>query len=105
MKYGLSDNAIEKIKRVFRSNPNINEAVIFGSRVLGNYREGSDIDITLKGNLTFDNLLRIESQLDNEMLPYKFDLSLFENINNLELIEHVNRVGKIFYRKVSTNGR
>src|SRR5690606_2248456 len=101
MKYGLSDNAIEKIKRVFRNNPNINEAIIFGSRALGNYREGSDIDITLKGNLTFDSLLRIESELDNEMLPYKFDLSLFENINNLELIEHVNRVGKIFYRKNS----
>lgn len=103
MKYGLSDSAIEKITRVFRNNPNVNEAVIFGSRALGNYREGSDIDITLKGNLTFDDLLRIESQLDNEMLPYKFDLSLFENINNRELIEHVNRVGKIFYRKVSIN--
>lgn len=33
-----------------------------------------------------DSLLRIESQLDNEMIPYKFDLSLFENINNLEIV-------------------
>lgn len=64
MKYGLSSNTIQKIIRIFKSNSDILEAVIFGSRAMGNYREGSDIDIALKGNLTFDNLLRIESQLD-----------------------------------------
>lgn len=105
MRYGLSSNTINKITRIFKRNPNIHEAVIFGSRAMGNYREGSDIDITLKGNLSFDNLLRIESQLDEEMLPYEMDLSIFENIKNQDLIAHINRVGKIFYQKseVSTN--
>jgi predicted nucleotidyltransferase len=105
MKYGLSSHTIQKITKVFKSNPTIHEAVIFGSRAMGNYREGSDIDITLKGNLTFDNLIRIESQLDDEMLPYKMDLSIFENIKDEDLISHINRVGKIFYQKseVSTN--
>ncbi|GAB4516774.1 MAG: nucleotidyltransferase domain-containing protein [Allomuricauda sp.] len=105
MKYGLSSHTLQKIIKVFKGNPNIHEAVIFGSRAMGNYREGSDIDITLKGKLSFDNLLRIESQLDEEMLPYKMDLSIFENIKNQELISHINRVGKILYQKseVSTN--
>lgn len=103
MKYGLSDSAIKKITGVFKNHPNVREAIVYGSRAIGNYREGSDIDITLKGELTFDNLLRIESQLDNEMLPYTFDLSIFESINNLDLIAHVNRVGKVIYRKGSKN--
>ncbi|GAB1855639.1 nucleotidyltransferase domain-containing protein [Flavobacteriaceae bacterium MHTCC 0001] len=100
MKYGLSNTSIEKILEVFRANSEIKEAIIFGSRAKGNYYEGSDIDITLKGEqLTFDKLLRVESQLEDKYLPYKFDLSIFKNINNKELIEHINRVGKIFYNR------
>jgi len=99
MKYGLSDSVIEKIIKVFRRNSNIQEAIIFGSRSKGNYREGSDIDITLKGSITFDNLLRIESEIDDQMLPYKLDVSIFEKLDNKKLIEHINRVGKIFYQK------
>ena len=101
MRFGLSDSVIEKILNVFRSNSNIQEAVIFGSRAMGNYREGSDIDITLKGSITFDNLLRIESEIDNQMLPYKFDVSLFEKLKNQELLKHINSVGKIFYKKAN----
>ncbi|WP_445957147.1 nucleotidyltransferase domain-containing protein [Yeosuana sp.] len=101
MRYGLSDKVIEKILNVFRNNSNIQEAVIFGSRAMGNYREGSDIDITLKGNVSFDNLLRIESQIENEMLPYKFDVSLFEKLDNQELLRHINKVGKVIYKKVN----
>ena len=100
MKYGLSNRSIEKIFEVFRANSEIKEAIIFGSRAKGNYHEGSDIDITLKGEeLTFDRLLRIESQLEDKYLPYKFDLSIFKNIENKELIEHINRVGKVFYNR------
>lgn len=102
MKYGLSNMTIKKILEVFIANSEIEEAVIFGSRAMGNYREGSDIDITFKGiELTFDKLLRIESQLEDKFLPYKFDLSIFRNIDNKELIEHINRVGKIFYTRTT----
>lgn len=101
MRYGLSDNVIEKILIVFRSNSNIQEAIIFGSRAIGNYREGSDIDITLKGNISFDNLLRIESEIENQMLPYKFDVSIFEKLKNQKLKNHINRAGKIFYKKAN----
>ncbi|GGX02938.1 nucleotidyltransferase domain-containing protein [Aquimarina muelleri] len=102
MKYGLSKISIEKILEVFKANSEIEEAIIFGSRAKGNYREGSDVDITLKGDkLTFDKLLRIESQIEDKFLPYKFDLSIFENIDNKELIDHINRIGKVFYNRKS----
>jgi len=101
MKYGLSDSVIEKILNVLRSHPNIQEAIIFGSRAIGNYREGSDIDITLKGNISFDNLLRIENEIEDEMLPYKFDVSLFEKLENKKLLEHINNIGKVFYKKAN----
>ena len=74
-------------------------AVLYGSRAKGNFREGSDIDLTLKTDPTADKalLLQIENQLDELNTPYQFDLSLFHHITNPALIEHINRVGVNFY--------
>ena len=68
---------------------------------MNTYREGFDIDLTLKGDLTNQDLLRIELELDDKMLPYTFDLSLYRELQNEELLDHINRVGKILYTKKS----
>jgi predicted nucleotidyltransferase len=66
-----------------------------GSRVKGNYRNGSDLDIALEGcALTFDDLLHIENALDDLMLPWGIDLSLLSHIDNPALLDHIARVGK-----------
>ena len=98
MRFGLKESIIHQINKVFACHPNIEKAVIYGSRAKGNYRNGSDIDITLFGNqLTYEQLSRIETQLDDLFLVYSIDLSLFNQIDSPELIEHINRVGKLFY--------
>jgi uncharacterized protein len=38
-------------------------------------------------------LLKIENEIDDLLLPYKVDLSLFHQIDNPSLIEHIQRVG------------
>jgi len=97
---GLSDSVIEKIRSVFRKWPEINEVVLYGSRAMGNFREGSDIDLTIKSEvLTLSQKFQIESELDDLLLPYKIDLSILSMIDSLTLIEHIQRVGKVFYRK------
>lgn len=100
-RFGLSDATINQINRVFSDYPAIEKAVIYGSRAKGNYRNGSDIDITLFGNnLTYAQLNRIEAQLDNMLLVYSIDLSLFKDLDEPDLIEHINRIGKVFYLSV-----
>lgn len=75
-------------------------ALLYGSRVIGNYRPGSDIDLTLKGeNLNLTVLHKIENELDDLLLPYKIDISLYHHIKNPEFLEHIHRVGKVFYKK------
>jgi predicted nucleotidyltransferase len=49
--------------------------------------------------LTLKTIYKIENELDDLLLPYKIDLSIFENISNPDLIDHINRVGIIFYEK------
>jgi predicted nucleotidyltransferase len=78
----------------------VEEAVLYGSRAMGNYRKGSDIDLTLKGrNLSISDLFKLENEIDDLMLPYKFDFSIFSHIKNQDLIEHIARNGKLFYKK------
>lgn len=98
-KTGLSREDVHAIQQTLRLFPSISEAILYGSRAKGNYRPGSDIDLTLKGNeLSHRDLLNIELALDDLLLPYKIDLSLHHQLDNPQLIDHINRVGKSFYK-------
>jgi uncharacterized protein len=100
MKFGLKKNTIDKINAVFEKIPSIEEVVIYGSRAKGNYREGSDIDITIKGeNISYATLSKINQEIDDLNTPYLFDISIFDKLDSKEFIEHINRVGKTFYKK------
>lgn len=46
---GLPPQAVESIRQVLGRFPGIEQAVLYGSRAKGNFRTGSDIDLTLKG--------------------------------------------------------
>jgi predicted nucleotidyltransferase len=96
--FGLKCETIEAINRVFGEFPKIRRAVIYGSRALGNYRNESDIDLTLVDeNLDFQEFLLIESMLDELLLPWKIDLSQLRKITNPDLKDHIMRVGQNFY--------
>ena len=98
LNFGLSKKTIESINSVFERYPAIEKAIIYGSRVKGNYRDGSDIDLTLKApSLTTSELLKIENELDDLLLPYKIDLSLFHQLSEQDILDHIERVGVVFY--------
>jgi len=100
MKLGLKDDVVNNINAVFAEFPEVEEAVLYGSRAKGNYKPGSDIDLTLKGEgLDLRKLNAIELKLEDLLLPYTFDLSAFHQIDNPKLVEHINRVGIAFYKK------
>ena len=98
--YGLKKGYIQKIKSVLAKSSDIENAILYGSRAKGNYREGYDIDICLVGrNLTLNTLLRVETELDDLLLPCNIDVSIFEKIENSDLTEHIKRVGVVIYEK------
>ena len=98
--HGLNFETVEQICEVLGKHPEVATAVLYGSRAKGTHKPGSDIDLCLSGkNLTLSLLLKIETQLDDLLLPYKIDLSLLDSIDNSSLIEHIKRVGVVFYKK------
>ncbi|PHS14743.1 MAG: hypothetical protein COA86_15210 [Kangiella sp.] len=99
-KNGLTDQTIKKIQKVFENNRKIESVYLYGSRAKGNYRNGSDIDLTIKNsNVSYSDILKIETELDDLMTPYTIDLSIFEKIENDQLIAHINQLDVEFYKK------
>ncbi|HEY88162.1 MAG TPA: nucleotidyltransferase domain-containing protein [Thermoflexia bacterium] len=103
MRYGLRETAIEKIGAVLACYPQVEKVILYGSRAKGNYKHGSDIDLTLCGgaSLTLDALYKIMHELDDLLLPYTIDLSIFNDIGDPDLIEHIQRVGVTFYTRLN----
>jgi predicted nucleotidyltransferase len=98
--FGLKQDTINQINQIFSTYPEISKAIIYGSRAKGNYKPGSDIDLTLVGdNINYHQLLEILNKIDDLLLPYFFDLSIFNSLNNPNLIEHIERVGITFYKR------
>jgi len=101
MKFGLKEKVIKQINSVFLKFPQVEQVVIYGSRAKGNYKKSSDIDLTLKGiDINLSLMHTIELEIDDLLLPYTFDISIFKQISNPDLIEHINRVGLEFYRTI-----
>ena len=94
--FGLSEKTIEIIKKLLSNYPQIKEVKIFGSRAKGNYKPSSDIDLALFGNID-DKLLRhIASELDEHPTPYQFDVLNYNDIDNENLKNNIDKFGKIF---------
>ena len=99
--FGLDVDVIRDIRAVFSQFPHIQKVLIYGSRAKGNYRAGSDIDLSLigKGMSLGNTIYPLMGKLDDLNLPYTFDVSIFKKLDNLDFIDHILRVGKIFYQK------
>ena len=99
MNYGLTDTDLQKLTMLFSRNRKIEQVILYGSRAKGNYKPFSDIDITLIGEgLTRSDVNRLASDIDDLLLPYQFDISIFASLKNKELIEHIKRVGIGIYQ-------
>jgi predicted nucleotidyltransferase len=104
MPYGLNEETIEKICKVLSRHPNIEKAVLYGSRAKGTFKAGSDIDLSLHGAaITATELGEIDSELDDLLLPYTIDLFIFDRLTHEDLREHIERVGKVFYLRPGLN--
>lgn len=100
MPYGLTNMDMEKLQALFRLNKKIERVILYGSRAKGTFKPFSDVDITFIGEkLTRSDLNQLAGFIDDLLLPYRFDLSLFFTLKNKELVEHIERRGIVIYEK------
>jgi len=97
---GLSERHIGMIREKMAMFDDIEEALIFGSRAMGNYKKGSDIDVALKGDrVATDTASKLKFELSEKTnLPYFFDVVAFSKIKNEDLLQHINTYGMKIYK-------
>jgi len=103
--FGISTKSYQLILDTLALFPEIERAGIYGSRALGNFKNGSDIDLVLFGSdITHQIILKLKTKLEQELpIPYYFDITHYETISNIELKKHIDQFGKIFYTAPSSS--
>jgi len=103
--FGLSNNEISQIQRVFNAYHDVDKVVVYGSRAKGNYTSRSDVDLAVFGK--FANRHRVaemKMDLDSLDIKYLIELQQYDYIVNQDLRNHIQRVGVVIYEK-EENGK
>lgn len=104
-RHGLPPKALEAILQVLAAHPQVEQAILYGSRAMGNFEAASDIDLTLTGaGLTPACLAQIEADLDDLLLPWMIDLSAWASINHPPLLDHIQRLGVVLFERNPQQG-
>lgn len=102
---GLTRRDRDLIRDVLARYPEVRRVTLFGSRAMGTFGRGSDIDLALEGpDLDSPTLTRIATELEDSDLPYKVDLLLRDDQLEPKLEAHIRRYGKPFGWKQTTLG-
>jgi predicted nucleotidyltransferase len=99
-RWGLPEPAITAIQQVLAAHPEVEQAILYGSRALGRQRPASDIDLILIGSgISATSLARIDADLDDLLLPWVIDLSCLASITHPALLAHIERAGQVLYQR------
>ena len=101
--FGIYPKSYQVLQKIFSLHSNVLEVKIYGSRAKGNYREGSDIDLVIMNDIDFNELSIIIDEIEESIIPYLIDISIYNMLNSENLKEHINRVGKVFYTRESSS--
>jgi len=100
--HGLTGRTLGLIAGVLARFPEVEKAVLFGSRAKGTYKSGSDIDLSLEGEaLDWRSVGRIYDALDDLLLPYRFSLIRFDRNLDPDVASHIARVGVCLFQRGS----
>lgn len=99
--FGISEKSHDLILSVFKRYPQVESVIIFGSRAKGNFSQGSDIDLAIKGKSCSAELALELSGIFNEEIPvpYSVDIVDYNSLDSIDLKAHIDRVGLEFYSR------
>ncbi|MDX9708222.1 MAG: nucleotidyltransferase domain-containing protein [Trichloromonas sp.] len=101
MNFGISGKSFSALLDALHETREVDEAILFGSRALGNSRPGSDIDIAVRGkNLSVRAAAGLSTLLNEKLpLPCLFGIVHYDTINNADLKKHIDQVGVVIFRR------
>ena len=102
---GLPSEACDQVLAEIQKQTHVQRVVLYGSRALGRYRSGSDVDLCLTAPaMTLEQLLHLGAQLDDLLLPWRIDLQLDHLISHEGLRDHIQRAGVCLWQRHQNQG-
>lgn len=96
--HGLTQRDVQTLSEIFRKFPEIKIVYLYGSRAIGTYKQGSDIDLAIMNEDVSEKVIRaVKAEVEDSSLPYFVDITNFPMLTHKELAEHIQRVGIPFY--------
>lgn len=95
MKFGLSNETYQKIKKVVEQYSHY-QFKVFGSRARGDFKKSSDIDIAVEGNVTKEDKFKIANSFDLLDIPYEIDLVFIQDIVKPNFLASITKEGVVF---------
>ena len=93
-RHGLTEKTVARIAGVLVGFPNVEKALLFGSRAKATHKRGSDIDLALVGTaLDWRTVGKIYDALDDLLLPHRFSLIVYDGKTDPDVAAHISRVG------------
>jgi predicted nucleotidyltransferase len=99
--FGLPQNVLKMMHDYFIARPQIIQVFVYGSRAMGRQTPGSDIDLAIITEGDQDLSGSVKADLEELPTPYLFDVIEYRSITHKPLREHIDRVGKLLYKKQS----
>ena len=97
--FGLPDKTIKLLKYYFQLQSEILDVRVYGSRAMGTEARGSDVDLAIFTSCNQDISGHVKTNLDDLPTPYLFDIIDYAHIGHSGLKNHIDRVGKIFFKR------
>jgi len=97
--FGLDQRTLRAIEQCLQSFPHIQWVKVYGSRAMGNYQRGSDIDLAY--SCSVDCSAQLHEALDALPTPYLFDVTHYESLSHAGLKAHIERVGVLIFQRQS----
>jgi len=93
---GLPPQTLAQIQVVLQAFPQIRWLKLYGSRAMGNYRPGSDIDVAFSSPVDYTG--QLAGAFEELPIPYLVDVTHWESLAHDGLRQHIEQVG------ISLNG-
>ena len=98
LNHGLNKEQLSTIKNILKPWAGQIECVaLFGSRATGKYRDNSDIDLVLYGNIDEKTIDRLWTLFHDSDLPYKVDVAAYHLVDYSPFKRHMDEVKQILF--------
>ncbi|MCD7836511.1 MAG: nucleotidyltransferase domain-containing protein [Lachnospiraceae bacterium] len=93
---GIKEKVMQEITELAKKN-NVTKLVLFGSRARGDFHRTSDIDLAVSGGSIYSFIADVNEETSTLL---EFDIVNLDGSVQKELLEMIQKEGKIIYEKI-----